>query len=70
MTIKLDPSTSGIVVTCSDCPNIWFAFQFTREKAEESAIDHEERVHPESRAVRKRASNRESIATKRHAANR
>ncbi len=45
MTLKLDRSCSGIVVTCDQC-DYWSAFQFEEERAWASAVDHAERVHP------------------------
>jgi len=61
MTIKLDVSTTSVVVTCTDCA-FWYAFAWTPKAAEKSAVTHEENVHPESFAVRKRAKTRERVA--------
>jgi hypothetical protein len=55
--IKLDPSTTSVVVTCTDCP-YWYAFAWTRDDAELRAIAHEELVHPESHNMRDRAASR------------
>ena len=60
MTIRHDRSAVSIVTTCSECPH-WFAFNFVRSLADESAILHKINVHdmPEAKArntARKRAS--------------
>lgn len=43
--IRLDYSSTGIVIVCAHCP-WWSAFRFTREQAWACALAHEEREHP------------------------
>lgn len=46
MATKLDHSdASGVLVTCSDCP-FWFAFAWTVAAGHDTAVSHQERVHP------------------------
>lgn len=51
MTIKLDRSSTGIVIVCTECP-WWAAFRFFKADAYEAACRHEERVHPDDRRQR------------------
>ena len=55
MTIKLDISTTSVVVKCTDCPH-WFAFAWTKEAAQLSGDRHRIDVHDVEPA---RASDRE-----------
>ncbi len=49
--IKLDYSSTGIVIVCTDC-EYWSAFRFFKDDAWDAACAHEERVHPEDRHQR------------------
>ena len=42
--IKFDKSSTGIVVTCTECA-YWYAFTFTQEAAYTSGEGHQIRVH-------------------------
>jgi hypothetical protein len=53
MLTKIDRSTSGILIVCDECP-YWYAFALTMPAAHDSAVAHEERVHPESRLAEDR----------------
>lgn len=63
--IRHDRSAVSIVTTCTECP-YWFAFNFDRDLAEESAIRHKINGHdvPEGRA---RDTARKRAARSRHA---
>ncbi|HWL59297.1 MAG TPA: hypothetical protein VNQ48_00230 [Microbacteriaceae bacterium] len=50
--IRLDRSSTGIVVVCADCPH-WSAFQFEQLAAWRSGAAHEERCHPDRFQARK-----------------
>lgn len=52
MPIKLDQSTTSVVVYCTDCGH-WRAFAWTMPEAHESAVRHEKLVHPDSRKAEK-----------------
>lgn len=45
--IRLDYSSTGIVIVCAECP-WWSAFRFHKDDAWDAACAHEERVHPEN----------------------
>jgi hypothetical protein len=49
--IKLDISTTGIVIWCQECDH-WRAFRFLKEDAWDAACLHEELVHDEQRYQR------------------
>lgn len=53
MTVRHDPSSTGIVTTCSDCPH-WASFSFGQDEADRRATAHKVNVHgiPEARAAR------------------
>lgn len=63
MPTKIDVSSSGILIVCTDCP-FWFAFAFDMADAQNRSCDHEERVHPGMNV----ASTRRSKWAARHAA--
>lgn len=44
--IRLDRSSSGVVIVCELCP-WWSAFRFTTSAADDCACAHEEGAHPE-----------------------
>ncbi len=50
--MKLDVSTTSVVVTCTDCEH-WYGFAFSRHEALMTGARHEERVHQESMRARK-----------------
>lgn len=58
--IKLDESSTSVLVTCEGCP-WWFAFAFTYDDAETRACRHEENVHPEHNDMRRRAATRARV---------
>lgn len=60
MAIKLDISTTSVVVFCTDCGH-WRAFAWTKTEGEAAAIRHEELVHPDSFAARNRAATRARV---------
>lgn len=62
--IRLDASSTGVVIVCALCP-WWAAFRFTKTTAWECACDHEARVHPGEYHQRKAAHDRERQATRR-----
>jgi len=64
--IKLDSSSSSVLVVCDDCP-WWFSFAFEYDDAEKRAVRHEENVHPDSTHMRDRAKVRASMRRKRAA---
>lgn len=55
--IRLDVSTTGVVVYCAECGH-WAAFRFTKIEAWDVACAHEERVHPDRREQRAAADQR------------
>lgn len=67
MAIKLDRSTTGIVIACDQCP-WWSAFRFFDTDAWDVACRHEEYQHPEdthqrtARRVRQHRSRAVAIA--------
>ncbi|KAA9105012.1 hypothetical protein [Microbacterium rhizomatis] len=61
MTIKLDSSSTGIVVYCTEC-EYWRAFRFHKDDAWDAACLHEERVHPEDEHQRHARDERNSLA--------
>lgn len=50
--IRLDRSTTGIVIHCKEHP-WWWSFRFHQEDAWDSACAHEKRDHPGDRSQRK-----------------
>jgi hypothetical protein len=50
---KIDRSTSGILIVCDECP-YWYAFALTMPAAHDSAVAHEERLHPRSSLAKDR----------------
>ena len=61
MAIKLDRSTTGIVVACDEC-TWWSAFRFWEEDAWDVACRHEEGSHPDDRHQRNAREQRRSRA--------
>lgn len=51
MAVKLDRSTSGIVIYCDEHP-WWRAFRFLQDDAWEVACRHEEAEHPDDERQR------------------
>ena len=45
MPIKLDESTTSVVVYCTDCGH-WRAFAWTMAEGHNAAVRHEQLVHP------------------------
>lgn len=43
--IKLDVSSTSVVVTCTECPRTWFAFAWTKEDGRNSGEAHLINVH-------------------------
>jgi hypothetical protein len=53
MPIRLDISPSSVVAYCTDCGH-WRSPNYpTVDEARQRAAEHEERVHPESRLIRR-----------------
>lgn len=67
MAIKLDRSTTGIVIHCED-HEWWRAFRFHKEDAWDVACRHEEDHHPSDRHQRN-AREQRRLAAKRAAEN-
>ena len=42
--IRLDVSTTSVVVKCSECPH-WYAFAWTKDAARDSGVAHKIAVH-------------------------
>lgn len=63
MAIKLDISTTSVVVFCTDCGH-WRAFTWTMPEAHNAAVRHEQLVHPGE----VQASNARDQYRRRHAA--
>lgn len=64
--IKLDTSSTGIVIACEEC-TWWSAFRFFKEDAWDVACRHEEDSHPADRHQRN-AREQRRYAAKRAAA--
>jgi hypothetical protein len=62
--IRVDRSTTGVVITCSRCGH-WAAFRFAIEEAWTCAEDHEARVHPDLHHHRDARLSRAAKAAKR-----
>lgn len=56
--IRLDCSTSGVVIYCAKCVH-WAAFRFTKPDAWIVAVRHETDVHPEETQQRDAARKRD-----------
>lgn len=54
MAIKLDKSSTSVVVYCTKCGH-WRAFCWTVLEGHEAAVRHEQLVHPEAGQARKAA---------------
>lgn len=52
--LKLDASTTSVVVTCTACPH-WSEMHWTREQALAAAADHARRCHDEPRGLSRNA---------------
>ncbi|MFJ3392028.1 hypothetical protein [Leifsonia aquatica] len=46
MAIKLDESSTSVVVYCTDCGH-WRAFAWTLSEGHDAAVRHEQLVHPD-----------------------
>jgi hypothetical protein len=65
MTIKLDKSTSSVVVKCTDCP-YWYGFGFDIEHGWRVGAAHEKSIHPgEKQAQANLVNARKHAATRR-----
>lgn len=54
MAIKLDESTTSVVVYCTECGH-WRAFAWTMGEAHQAAVRHEQLVHPDAQQAAKAA---------------
>lgn len=43
--IKFDPSENYVIVTCTECPNVWSAFAWDRIAAYNSGALHQVNTH-------------------------